>query len=197
MPLAESIEESNCHDSERRFLRRASQIPTKFICALFRAPPGNRRLFMSFCSNAMTPCWACNGFQALVKLGLVRLATFALWTTPANADVQRHRPPPKLACSHPRRDVPWLFKCTLGDILHHDHGEGVASDSCLRRSRQTAELQRSGTQRGLLHLLWLRPLYRSLPADRCVLGKMGTERSGWYSTEHPEELPAPHYRYFK
>ncbi len=60
----------------------------------------------------------CNGFQALIKLGLVPYGDIVDATPDApHADVQHHRPPPELLVRTRMASnlSPWLSQCELDD----------------------------------------------------------------------------------
>ena len=72
----------------------------------------------------------CNGFQALIKLGLVPYGEIrTLRDGRSDADLQHHRPSCRYAScapSLPRTSRPWLAGVNVGDVHHVaiSHGEG-------------------------------------------------------------------------
>ena len=112
----------------------------KFITAFFRAPEVAEAVHELLQSRDGLMLGICNGFQALIKLGLVpfgeiRAMTDACPTLTFN-NIGRHQS--RLVRTRVASDLsPWLSKCEVGDVhnIAISHGEGrfVASDKLMAK----------------------------------------------------------------
>ncbi|MBR3317451.1 MAG: phosphoribosylformylglycinamidine synthase [Atopobiaceae bacterium] len=110
----------------------------KFICALFRAPQVSEAVRRLLNERDGLMLGICNGFQALVKLGLVPYGDIVPMTdecpTLTFNTLGRHQS--RLVHTRVASDLsPWLSQCSVGDVYNIaiSHGEGrfVASDELL------------------------------------------------------------------
>ena len=115
----------------------------KFIATIIRSPRVADAIMDLLKNRDGLILGICNGFQALVKTGLVPYGEIR----DAHADAptlvhNSHRPPHFLLRPHPRRQPlsPWLANCELGDIhrvpVSHGEGKFFASDGSHRRTRE-------------------------------------------------------------
>ena len=112
----------------------------KFITAFFRAPEVTEAVRDLLQARDGLMLGICNGFQALVKLGLVPYGDIVDATPDcAYADLQHHRPPPEPSGAHARRVQPlalalrsarWAISYTVA--ISHGEGRFVANDEALR-----------------------------------------------------------------
>ena len=135
----------------------------KFITAFFRAPAVTEAVRDLLKNRDGLMLGICNGFQALVKLGLVRLP---------DADLQHHRPPPEPTGPHARglRPLP---------VAVQDFG---------RRHSHRGHLPRRGPLRGLRR--GARPAQGQRPDRHAVRGRDRHPRHG--PGCEPERLAARH-----
>jgi phosphoribosylformylglycinamidine synthase len=110
----------------------------KFITAFFRAPQVTEAVRRLLNERDGLMLGICNGFQALVKLGLVPYGDIVPMTdacpTLTFNTIGRHQS--RLVRTRVASDLsPWLSKCSVGDVhnIAISHGEGrfVASDELL------------------------------------------------------------------
>ncbi len=165
----------------------------KFITAFFRAPQVTEAVRRLLNERDGLMLGICNGFQALVKLGLVPYGdivdmTDACPTLTFNT-VGRHQS--RLVRTRVASDLsPWLSKCEVGDIhnvaISHGEGRFVASDELLQQLVECGQIATQYVdQNGTPSMDWNVNPNGSVLAiegitspDGRVLGKMGhTERS--------------------
>ena len=165
----------------------------KFITAFFRAPQVTEAVRRLLNDRDGLMLGICNGFQALVKLGLVPYGdivdmTDACPTLTFNT-IGRHQS--RLVRTRVASDLsPWLSKCQVGDIhnIAISHGEGrfVASDELLAQLRDKGQIATQYVdEQGMPSMdLSVNPNGSALciegitSPDGRVLGKMGhTERA--------------------
>ncbi len=112
----------------------------KFITAFFRAPQVTEAVRRLLNERDGLMLGICNGFQALVKLGLVPYGDIVPMTdacpTLTFNTIGRHQS--RLVRTRVASDLsPWLSKCQVGDVhnIAISHGEGrfVASDELVRQ----------------------------------------------------------------
>ena len=166
----------------------------KFICALFRAPQVTEAVRRLLNDRDGLMLGICNGFQALIKLGLVPYGDIRPMddTCPTLTfnTIGRHQS--KLVRTRVASTLsPWLSRCTPGDIhtIAISHGEGrfVASEELLARLKDAGQIatqyvDAEGVPRMDLSVnpngsVWA--IEGITSPDGHVLGKMGhTERAG-------------------
>ena len=166
----------------------------KFICALFRAPQVTEAVRRLLNNRDGLMLGICNGFQALIKLGLVPYGDIRPMdnTCPTLTfnTIGRHQS--KLVRTRVASTLsPWLSRCTPGDIhtIAISHGEGrfVASDELLARLKDAGQIATQYVDaEGIPSMdLSVNPngsvwaIEGITSPDGRVLGKMGhTERAG-------------------
>lgn len=166
----------------------------KFICALFRAPQVTEAVRRLLNDRDGLMLGICNGFQALIKLGLVPYGDIRPMddTCPTLTfnTIGRHQS--KLVRTRVASTLsPWLSRCTPGDIhtIAISHGEGrfVASDELLARLKDAGQIATQYVDaEGIPSMdLSVNPngsvwaIEGITSPDGRVLGKMGhTERAG-------------------
>ena len=119
----------------------------KFICALFRAPQVTEAVRELLQQRDGLMLGICNGFQALIKLGLVPYGDIRPMddTCPTLTfnTIGRHQSQ-LVRTSVASTMSPWLSKCTLGDIhtIAISHGEGrfVASNELLETLKANGQI---------------------------------------------------------
>ena len=166
----------------------------KFICALFRAPQVTEALRRLLNDRDGLMLGICNGFQALIKLGLVPYGDIRPMddTCPTLTfnTIGRHQS--KLVRTRVASTLsPWLSRCTPGDIhtIAISHGEGrfVASEELLARLKNAGQIATQYVDaEGIPSMdLSVNPngsvwaIEGITSPDGRVLGKMGhTERAG-------------------
>lgn len=166
----------------------------KFICALFRAPQVTEAVRRLLNDRDGLMLGICNGFQALIKLGLVPYGDIRPMddTCPTLTfnTIGRHQS--KLVRTRVASTLsPWLSRCTPGDIhiIAISHGEGrfVASEELLARLKDAGQIATQYVDaEGVPSMdLSVNPNGSVLAIegitspDGRVLGKMGhTERAG-------------------
>lgn len=166
----------------------------KFICALFRAPQVTEVVRRLLNDRDGLMLGICNGFQALIKLGLVPYGDIRPMddTCPTLTfnTIGRHQS--KLVRTRVASTLsPWLSHCTPGDIhtIAISHGEGrfVASDELLTRLKDAGQIATQYVDaEGVPSMdLSVNPngsvwaIEGITSPDGRVLGKMGhTERAG-------------------
>jgi phosphoribosylformylglycinamidine synthase len=165
----------------------------KFITAFFRAPQVTEAVRRLLNERDGLILGICNGFQALVKLGLVPYGDIVPMTdacpTLTFNTIGRHQS--RLVRTRVASDLsPWLSKCEVGDIhnIAISHGEGrfVASDELLAQLVANGQIATQYVdEQGMPSMdLGVNPNGSALAIegitspDGRVLGKMGhTERS--------------------
>ena len=166
----------------------------KFICALFRAPQVTEAVRRLLNDRDGLMLGICNGFQALIKLGLVPYGDIRPMddTCPTLTfnTIGRHQS--KLVRTRVASTLsPWLSRCTPGDIhtIAISHGEGrfVASEELLARLKDAGQIATQYVDaEGVSSMdLSVNPngsvwaIEGITSPDGRVLGKMGhTERAG-------------------
>ena len=166
----------------------------KFICALFRAPQVTEAVRRLLNDRDGLMLGICNGFQALIKLGLVPYGDIRPMddTCPTLTfnTIGRHQS--KLVRTRMASTLsPWLSHCKPGDIhtIAISHGEGrfVASDELLARLKDAGQIATQYVDaEGIPSMdLSVNPngsvwaIEGITSPDGRVLGKMGhTERAG-------------------
>ncbi len=166
----------------------------KFICALFRAPQVTEAVRRLLNDRDGLMLGICNGFQALIKLGLVPYGDIRSMddTCPTLTfnTIGRHQS--KLVRTRVASTLsPWLSRCTPGDIhtIAISHGEGrfVASEELLARLKDAGQIATQYVDaKGVPSMdLSVNPngsvwaIEGITSPDGRVLGKMGhTERAG-------------------
>lgn len=166
----------------------------KFICALFRAPQVTEAVRRLLNDRDGLMLGICNGFQALIKLGLVPYGDIRPMddTCPTLTfnTIGRHQS--KLVRTRVASTLsPWLSRCTPGDIhtIAISHGEGrfVASEELLARLKDASQIATQYVDaEGVPSMdLSVNPngsvwaIEGITSPDGRVLGKMGhTERAG-------------------
>ncbi len=166
----------------------------KFICALFRAPQVTEAVRRLLNDRDGLMLGICNGFQALIKLGLVPYGDIRPMddTCPTLTfnTIGRHQS--KLVRTRVASTLsPWLSRCTPGDIhtIAISHGEGrfVASEELLAHLKDAGQIatQYVGAEGVPSMDLSVNPngsvwaIEGITSPDGRVLGKMGhTERAG-------------------
>ena len=166
----------------------------KFICALFRAPQVTEAVRRLLNDRDCLMLGICNGFQALIKLGLVPYGDIRPMddTCPTLTfnTIGRHQS--KLVRTRVASTLsPWLSHCKPGDIhtIAISHGEGrfVASDELLARLKDAGQIATQYVDaEGIPSMdLSVNPngsvwaIEGITSPDGRVLGKMGhTERAG-------------------
>ena len=166
----------------------------KFICALFRAPQVTEAVRRLLNDRDGLMLGICNGFQALIKLGLVPYGDIRPMddTCPTLTfnTIGRHQS--KLVRTRVASTLsPWLSRCTPGDIhtIAISHGEGrfVASEELLARLKDAGQIATQYVDaKGVPSMdLSVNPngsvwaIEGITSPDGRVLGKMGhTERAG-------------------
>ena len=178
----------------------------KFICALFRAPQVTEAVRELLQQHDGLMLGICNGFQALIKLGLVPYGDIRPMddTCPTLTfnTIGRHQSQ-LVRTSVASTMSPWLSKCTLGDIhtIAISHGEGrfVASDELLETLKESGQIATQYVDAtGVPSMDFSVNPNGSVLAiegitspDGRVLGKMGhTERSGAGLYKNIPELTA-------
>ena len=167
----------------------------KFICALFRAPQVTEAVRRLLNDRDGLMLGICNGFQALIKLGLVPYGDIRPMddTCPTLTfnTIGRHQS--KLVRTRVASTLsPWLSHCKPGDIhtIAISHGEGrfVASDELLARLKDAGQIATQYVDaEGIPSMdLSVNPngsvwaIEGITSPDGRVLGKMGhTERAGF------------------
>ncbi len=167
----------------------------KFICALFRAPQVTEAVRRLLNDRDGLMLGICNGFQALIKLGLVPYGDIRPMddTCPTLTfnTIGRHQS--KLVRTRVASNLsPWLSRCTPGDIhtIAISHGEGrfVASENLLTRLKDAGQIATQYVDAGGNPSMdisvnpngsvWA--IEGITSPDGRVLGKMGhTERAGF------------------
>ena len=165
----------------------------KFITAFFRAPQVTEAVRKLLNERDGLMLGICNGFQALVKLGLVPFGDIVPMTdacpTLTFNSIGRHQS--RLVRTRVASDLsPWLSKCEVGDVhnIAISHGEGrfVASDELLAKLVANGQVATQYVdEQGMPSMdLSVNPNGSALAIegitspDGRVLGKMGhTERS--------------------
>lgn len=166
----------------------------KFICALFRAPQVTEAVRRLLNDRDGLMLGICNGFQALIKLGLVPYGDIRPMddTCPTLTfnTIGHHQS--KLVRTRVASTLsPWLSRCTPGDIhtIAISHGEGrfVASEELLARLKDAGQIATQYVDaEGVPSMdLSVNPngsvwaIEGITSPDGRVLGKMGhTERAG-------------------
>ena len=166
----------------------------KFITAFFRAPEVTEAVRDLLQNRDGLMLGICNGFQALVKLGLVPFGDIRPMddTCPTLTfnEIGRHQS--RLVRTRVASNLsPWLSKCEVGDIhnIAISHGEGrfVVSDELLAQLKANGQIATQYVdEAGVPSMDWNVNPNASVLAiegitspDGRVLGKMGhTERSG-------------------
>jgi phosphoribosylformylglycinamidine synthase len=166
----------------------------KFITAFFRAPAVTEAVRRLLNERDGLILGICNGFQALVKLGLVPYGDIVPMTdacpTLTFNTIGRHQS--RLVRTRVASDLsPWLSKCEVGDIhtvaISHGEGRFVANDDVLAQMKAAGQIATQYvTADGVPTMDLSANPNGSLLAiegitspDGRVLGKMGyTERSG-------------------
>lgn len=166
----------------------------KFICTLFRAPQVTEAVRRLLNDRDGLMLGICNGFQALIKLGLVPYGDIRPMddTCPTLTfnTIGRHQS--KLVRTRVASTLsPWLSRCTPGDIhtIAISHGEGrfVASEELLARLKNAGQIATQYVDaEGIPSMdLSVNPngsvwaIEGITSPDGRVLGKMGhTERAG-------------------
>ena len=178
----------------------------KFICALFRAPQVTEAVRELLQQRDGLMLGICNGFQALIKLGLVPYGDIRPMddTCPTLTfnTIGRHQSQ-LVRTSVASTMSPWLSKCTLGDIhtIAISHGEGrfVASDELLETLKANGQIatqyvDATGTPSMDFSVNpngSVLAIEGITSPDGRVLGKMGhTERSGVGLYKNIPELTA-------
>ena len=119
----------------------------KFITAFFRAPAGTEAVRDLLKNRDGLMLGICNGFQALVKLGLVPYGDIVPMTdacpTLTFNTIGRHQS--RLVRTRVASDLsPWLSKTSVGDIhtvaISHGEGRFVASDEVLAQLRANGQI---------------------------------------------------------
>lgn len=167
----------------------------KFITAFFRAPQVTEAVRDLMQKRDGLMLGICNGFQALIKLGLVPFGDIvdmdASCPTLTFNTIGRHQS--RLVHTRVSSNLsPWLSKCTPGDIhtIAISHGEGrfVASDELLQKLAATGQIATQYTDANGVPStdLEVNPngsawaIEGITSPDGRILGKMGhTERSGY------------------
>ena len=166
----------------------------KFITAFFRAPAGTEAVRRLLNERDGLMLGICNGFQALVKLGLVPFGDIRdmdeTCPTLTFNTIGRHQS--RLARTVVSSNLsPWLSKCSMEEIYNVaiSHGEGrfVCSDEMLKKLRQNGQVATqyvAPSGRALMHLTTnpngsIFNIEGITSPDGRVFGKMGhSERSG-------------------
>ena len=178
----------------------------KFICALFRAPQVTEAVRELLQQRDGLMLGICNGFQALIKLGLVPYGDIRPMddTCPTLTfnTIGRHQSQ-LVRTSVASTMSPWLSKCALGDIhtIAISHGEGrfVASDELLETLKANGQIatqyvDATGTPSMNFSVNpngSILAIEGITSPDGRVLGKMGhTERSGAGLYKNIPELTA-------
>ncbi len=180
----------------------------KFITAFFRNPAVRDAVTELLDERGGLMLGICNGFQALIKLGLVPFGriidTDAECPTLTFNEIHRHQS----MCVRTRvasAMSPWLSKCAVGDIhtIAISHGEGrfVGPEALIRQlaangqiaTQYVDEQGRASMDTRLNPNASLFAIEGITSPDGRVLGKMGhTERSGkWLYRNMPGELLQP------
>ena len=178
----------------------------KFICALFRTPQVTEAVRELLQQRDGLMLGICNGFQALIKLGLVPYGDIRPMddTCPTLTfnTIGRHQS--QLVRTRVASTMsPWLSKCELGDIhtIAISHGEGrfVASDELLETLKANGQIatqyvDATGTPSMNFSVNpngSVLAIEGITSPDGRVLGKMGhTERSGAGLYKNIPELTA-------
>ena len=165
----------------------------KFITSFFRAPEVTDAVRELLANDGLI-LGICNGFQALVKLGLVPFGDIR----PMDADcptltfntIGRHQS--RIVRTRVASDLsPWLAKCRVGDIhtvpISHGEGRFVASEAMLAKMRDAGQIatQYVGLD-GVPSMDWdvnpngsVLSIEGITSPDGRIFGKMGhSERSG-------------------
>ncbi len=166
----------------------------KFITAFFRSPAVTEAVRDLLQKRDGLMLGICNGFQALVKLGLVPYGDIRPMdeTCPTLTfnTIGRHQS--RLVRTRVASNAsPWLSKCSVGDVhtIAISHGEGrfVASDELLKKMRETGQIATQYVDEGGVPSMDLSvnpngsvlAIEGITSPDGRVFGKMGhTERSG-------------------
>ncbi|SEH51213.1 MULTISPECIES: phosphoribosylformylglycinamidine synthase [Atopobiaceae] len=166
----------------------------KFITAFFRSPAVTEAVRDLLQKRDGLMLGICNGFQALVKLGLVPYGDIRPMdeTCPTLTfnTIGRHQS--RLVRTRVASNAsPWLSKCSVGDVhtIAISHGEGrfVASDELLKKMRETGQIATQYVDEGGIPSMDLSvnpngsvlAIEGITSPDGRVFGKMGhTERSG-------------------
>ncbi|MBQ9020811.1 MAG: phosphoribosylformylglycinamidine synthase [Eggerthellaceae bacterium] len=118
----------------------------KFITSFFRAPEVTEAVRQLLANDGLI-LGICNGFQALVKLGLVPfgdiIETDATCPTLTFNTIGRHQS--KMVRTRVGSTLsPWLSKCAVGDIhsvpISHGEGRFVASETLLLQMAQAGQI---------------------------------------------------------
>ncbi|MBR3225523.1 MAG: phosphoribosylformylglycinamidine synthase [Atopobiaceae bacterium] len=165
----------------------------KFITAFFRAPQVTEAVRRLLNERDGLMLGICNGFQALVKLGLVPFGDIVPMTNACPTltfnTVGRHQS--RLVRTRVASDLsPWLSKCEVGDIhnIAISHGEGrfVATEELLNQLTERGQIATQYVdENGVPSMDWdvnpngsVLAIEGITSPDGRVLGKMGhTERS--------------------
>ncbi len=119
----------------------------KFITAFFRSPAVTEAVRDLLQNRDGLMLGICNGFQALVKLGLVPYGDIVEPTVESPTltfnDIGRHQS--RLVNTRIASDLsPWLSKCNVGDVhtvaISHGEGRFVASSDMLRKMMDAGQI---------------------------------------------------------
>ncbi len=166
----------------------------KFITAFFRAPAVTEAVRRLLQQRDGLMLGICNGFQALVKLGLVPFGDICPMddTCPTLTfnTIGRHQSRLVRTCVTSNLS-PWMAKCNVGDIhtvaISHGEGRFVASDAMLAQMRKTGQIATQYVDaNGVPSMDWdvnpngsVLAIEGITSPDGRVFGKMGhSERSG-------------------
>ncbi len=183
----------------------------KLICAFFRSPAVTEAVRDLLQNRDGLMLGICNGFQALVKLGLVPYGDIRPMDASCPAltfnTIGRHQS--KLVRTRVASNLsPWLSKCAVGDVhtIAISHGEGrfVASPELLAQLTATGQVATQYVNESGQPTLdldanpngSLLAIEGITSPDGRVLGKMGhTERSGAGLYRNiPELTPGDHFQ---
>ena len=166
----------------------------KFITAFFRAPAVTEAVRNLLQKRDGLMLGICNGFQALVKLGLVPFGDIrpmdAECPTLTFNTIGRHQS--RIVRTRIASDLsPWLSQCQVGDIhtvaISHGEGRFVASDAMLAQMKAAGQIATQYVDAdGVPSMDWdvnpngsVLAIEGVTSPDGRVFGKMGhTERSG-------------------
>ncbi len=166
----------------------------KFITAFFRAPAVTEAVRELLQKRDGLMLGICNGFQALVKLGLVPFGDIrpmdAACPTLTFNTIGRHQS--RLVRTRVASNLsPWLAECEVGDVhtvaISHGEGRFVASPAMLARMKETGQIATQYVDaNGTPSMDWdvnpngsVLAIEGITSPDGRVFGKMGhSERSG-------------------